>query len=129
MENLLPDIHDETDIKRLVDAFYESVNDDSLLSPIFNAHAKVNWSDHLPIMYQFWSSILLGTMTYKGQPFPKHIPLPIGKEHFERWVHLFKQTVNSLFSGVKAEEAKLRAENIAHMFQYKLDYIKQRNAP
>lgn len=127
MENPFPDIADEADIKRLVDTFYESVNQDPLLSSVFNDYAKVDWPHHLPIMYQFWSSLLLGTMTYKGQPFPNHIPLPISREHFEQWIKLFKQAVNSLFQGVKAEEAKLRAENIAHMFQYKLDYLKQHN--
>jgi hemoglobin len=125
MENHLPDITNEADIKRLVDTFYESINRDPLLAPIFNDHAKVNWAGHLPIMYRFWSSLLLGTTTYKGQPFTNHVPLPISREHFEQWITLFKQTVDSLFQGVKAEEAKLRAENIAHMFQYKLDWLKQ----
>jgi hemoglobin len=125
MENHKFDINDEEDVKRMVDAFYERVNADSLLSPVFNNVAHVDWIHHLPIMYRFWSSLLLGTMTYKGQPFPKHMPLPIGKEHFERWLDLFKLTVDALFRGVKAEEAKLRAENIAHMFQYRLEYMKQ----
>jgi hemoglobin len=125
MEIHRSDINDEADVKRLVDTFYDRVNADPLLAAVFNDVAQVNWPHHLPIMYRFWSSLLLGTMTYKGQPFPKHLPLPIGKEHFERWLELFKLTVDALFRGVKAEEAKLRAENIAHMFQYRLEYLKQ----
>lgn len=64
------DIEDEADIKLLVDTFYDSVNQDELLSPVFNGFAQVNWAHHLPAMYNFWSSVLFGTMAYKGQPFP-----------------------------------------------------------
>jgi truncated hemoglobin YjbI len=92
MEIHRSDINDEADVKRLVDTFYDRVNADPLLAAVFNDVAQVNWPHHLPIMYRFWSSLLLGTMTYKGQPFPKHLPLPIGKEHFERWLELFKLT-------------------------------------
>jgi hemoglobin len=123
-EIALPDITTEEDIKRLVDTFYASVNQDPLLEPVFNGHAQVDWPHHLPIMYQFWSSLLLGSASYKGQPFPKHMALPIGREHFERWLQLFHQTVDRLFSGDKAEEAKVRAQNVAYMFQYKMGLLR-----
>ncbi|MBF9255202.1 group III truncated hemoglobin [Pontibacter sp. 172403-2] len=114
------DIENEADIKLLVDTFYDSVNQDELLSPVFNGFAQVNWAHHLPVMYNFWSSVLFGTMAYKGQPFPKHLRLPITQQHFSRWVSLFTQTVNSLFEGAKAEETKQKATSIARIFQMKL---------
>ncbi len=64
------DISTEEDIKTLVDSFYERVNSDELLSPIFNQMTQVNWDEHLPTMYQFWSSLLLRSNTYRGQPWP-----------------------------------------------------------
>ncbi|GAB2781351.1 hemoglobin [Hymenobacter luteus] len=116
----MPDIASEADIRLLVDTFYEQVNHDPLLAPVFNEVAHVQWPRHLPIMYDFWSSILLGTGRYHGRPFPKHLPLPIDATHFQRWLELFEATVDMLFAGPKAEEAKVRALNIATMFEYRL---------
>lgn len=115
------DIEGEDDIKLLVDTFYDNVNQDNLLSPIFNSFAKVDWSLHLPVMYNFWSTVLFGSMAYKGQPFPKHLRLPIERTHFSRWTNLFTSTVDELFEGSKAEEAKQKALSIAHVFQLKME--------
>jgi hemoglobin len=128
MDNSNKDIRSIQDIKLLVDKFYEKVNNDNLLSWIFNDLSKVDWKTHLPVMYDFWSSILLGTKTYKGQPFDVHLYLPVEKKHFERWVSLFSKTVDENFSGPIAEEAKLRANTISEIFQYKIKIIKEDEA-
>jgi hemoglobin len=107
-------------VKKLVDKFYDKVNADELLSPVFNADAKVNWEEHLPKMYKFWGTQLIGTADYTGRPFPPHMELRIGKAHFERWLALFIETVNENFIGSTAETAKEKAKNIATVFQYKL---------
>ena len=112
------------DIKQMVDTFYDKVNKDKELSYIFNDFAKINWVTHLPIMYSFWSKLLLGEGDYRGNPFQKHIPLPIESHHFDRWVELFKQNIDEQFIGEIAEEAKLRAENIAYVFDNKLYMLK-----
>jgi hemoglobin len=119
------DIYTESDVKQLVDTFYASVNADDLLSPVFNDVAKIDWPHHLPAMYSFWNTLLFGKMDYKGQPFPKHLALPIEPRHFERWLHIFTATVDSLFAGEKAEEAKHRAASIAHLFQYKMGFCRR----
>lgn len=107
------------DIRLLVDTFYEKVRGDEILGPVFNE--KINdWPSHLDKMYSFWQSILLNQFTYSGAPFPKHASLPVGQEHFQRWLTLFYETVDSLFSGSKAQEAKFRATRIADVFQVKL---------
>lgn len=118
---ILPDIQTEADIKRLIDTFYDKVNTDELLSPVFNTVAKVHWPAHLPTMYDFWSSVLLGTSRYKGRPMARHFPLPIGPAHFQRWLALFQASVDSLFAGPKAEDAKLRAQSIGAMFQHRMN--------
>ncbi|WP_242920826.1 group III truncated hemoglobin [Pontibacter liquoris] len=117
------DIANEADIKLLVDTFYDAVNQDELLAPIFNDLAQVNWAKHLPVMYKFWSSVLLGTMAYKGQPFPKHLVLPLEQLHFARWVSLFTRTVDDLFEGTKASEIKQKAGSIAYIFQMKMGLL------
>ncbi len=125
MNKPLKTIQSREDIKQLVDRFYGKVNEDALLSPIFNDTAKVNWEAHLPIMYDFWSTMLLGEMSYKGNPFLKHIPLPVDKTHFDRWLKLFLETIDEHFEGEVAEEARKRASSIAGIFQYKLATLKQ----
>ncbi|RTQ49124.1 group III truncated hemoglobin [Hymenobacter gummosus] len=116
----LPDITTEADIRTLVDRFYDKVNQDELLGPIFNDVARVHWQAHLPTMYDFWSSLLLGTGRYKGRPFPKHWPLPIGSAHFRRWLQLFYAAVMENFAGPTAEQAKVKALNIAKMFEHRM---------
>ncbi|OGX82940.1 group III truncated hemoglobin [Hymenobacter glacialis] len=114
------DLHSEADIVRLVDTFYARVNEDALLRPIFNDVARVDWAAHLPTMYDFWSSVLLGTSRYKGRPMAKHFPLPIAAEHFRQWLALFYASVDELFAGPKATEAKLKAQNIGAMFEHRM---------
>ena len=116
----MPDIQTEADVKTLVDTFYNKVNADALLAPVFNDFAHVDWPAHLPRMYDFWSGLLLHTSRYRGQPFLKHLPLPIAGPHFQRWLVLFTRTVDELFAGPVAREAKLRAQNIAHVFESRL---------
>ena len=120
MTNPRPDIASEADIRRLVDGFYAKVVEDALLGPVFNDVAHVDWPRHLPVMYDFWSSLLLGTTRYQGRPFPKHLPLPIAAAHFQRWLALFEATVDELFAGPKAEEARVRARSIATLFEHRL---------
>ena len=114
------DIKSDEDIKLLIDTFYSKVNKDEILSPVFNDIAKINWEEHLPIMYSFWSTILFATERYKGDAFSFHKNLPINKKHFERWVKLFKETVDNNFSGEKAEEIKVRVDSMNIMFQKRL---------
>ena len=120
MTDSRPDIASEADVQLLVDTFYAKVNHDALLDPVFNGFAQVDWPTHLPKMYDFWSSLLLGTTRYHGRPFPKHLPLPIAAAHFQRWLALFEATVQELFAGPKAEEAKVRARSIATLFEHRL---------
>lgn len=116
----MKDITTLDDIKSLVDTFYERVRQDDLLGPIFNERIGDHWPRHLDTMYRFWQTVLLGEHTYMGSPFPKHMTLPIEGVHFEKWLALFTETVDSLFAGPVADDAKWRAARMAEMFNYKL---------
>ncbi|WP_343557536.1 group III truncated hemoglobin [Sphingobacterium sp.] len=111
------------DIKVLVDQFYSTVRKDRLLGPIFQERIQDNWAIHLEKMYSFWQTILLDEHNYFGSPFSPHINLPIDAQHFGQWLKLFEATVDQLYSGKKAEEAKWRAQKMAQMFQFKLEYL------
>ena len=114
------DILNREDIELLVNSFYDKVKQDSLLAPVFS---HVDWPNHLPIMYNFWSSMLFGDQTYNGNPFQKHIHLKIDVSHFNRWFELFKNTVEDHFVGMKADEVKSRAQSIAGVWQHKLGVL------
>ncbi len=112
------------DVKLLVDTFYTKVKDDTLLAPIFNARIDDRWPEHLEKMYTFWQTTLLGEHTYFGSPFPPHAQLPVDNRHFKQWITLFTQTVDELFTGDKAEEAKWRAGKMAEMFELKVNHFR-----
>ena len=127
MQNLKHDISSEEDIILMVDSFYKKVNKDDLLSPVFNQFSKVNWDIHLPKMYSFWNTLIFGQQSYKGNPFAAHINLPVNKAHFDRWVYLFDENIDELFVGTVANQTKLRAKSIAHIFQSKLAFSNPSN--
>jgi hemoglobin len=114
------DINNIDDIKQLVDTFYTSVRNDALIGPIFSNVIGNAWQPHLDRMYAFWNAALFSVPGFKGNPFAKHAPLPITAQHFSRWLYLFNQTVDELFEGPVADDAKKRAELMAIMFQAKL---------
>ncbi|MFV8356999.1 group III truncated hemoglobin [Flavobacterium sp. XS1P32] len=118
------DIASLEDIKLLVNTFYSQVQTDDFLGSIFNEKIGNRWPEHLEKMYRFWQTILLEVHTYSGSPFPPHKQLPVSKEHFDRWMELFTQTTDSLFTGALADEAKFRAKNMAEMFNYKIEYFR-----
>jgi len=112
------------DVKKLVDVFYDRIQQHQLLAPIFNGQIEDRWPEHLEKMYRFWQTVLLEEHTYFGSPFPPHAKLPVDGGHFAAWLALFNKTVDELFEGEKADEAKWRAAKMAEMFQLKIAHFK-----
>jgi hemoglobin len=110
------DIAAEADVEILVNVFYGKVREDDLLAPVFSPVVQ-NWNEHLKRMTDFWSTMLLYTKKYHADPLTKHLPLAIEKRHFDRWLYLFGETVDELFKGEIAENAKKRAASIARIMK------------
>jgi hemoglobin len=123
MQSKKPDIKNRSDIEKLVNVFYDKIKTDAKIGYLFTEVAKVNWEKHLPKMYDFWENILFSTGNYNGNPMGKHKELhqksEMNQGHFQHWNALFDETVDALFSGIKAEEIKERARNIAMAMMYK----------
>jgi hemoglobin len=117
------DIENIDHIKILVDTFYQKVQQDKLLGPIFTGAIR-DWPHHLEKMYRFWQTVLLDQHTYSGSPFPPHAHMPIDETHFNRWLQIFHETVDNLFTGKIAGEAKWRSEKMAAMFQHKIAFYR-----
>ena len=119
------DIKDRQDIYTIVDDFYKKLLHDPELKHFFE---KLNKEDslqkHLNILVDFWDNILFYTGAYKKNAMLPHIELnktkPFKNEHFERWLHLFHQSVDTNFKGEIAEVAKNRATSIATVMKLKI---------
>jgi len=123
--SVLKDIETRKDIELLVDAFYKRVITDDVIGIFFTKVMQLNLDKHIPIMYDFWDSLLLGSMKYKGNPMVKHIALskkePMHPKHFSRWLALWETTLLENFSGKKADEALQRATEIAELMKFKIE--------
>ena len=102
-------------IAALVDTFYGRVRQDLLLAPVF---ARVeNWDEHLAKLRAFWSSVVLMSGRYHGQPMQAHFPLTIEPRHFDRWLALFEQTTADLCPPAAAALFMEKARRIADSFE------------
>ena len=111
-------------IAHLVHAFYEQAIADEVIGSFFNEAMETPLEKHLPIIINFWSSLILDTNIYKGNPMMKHLELnekmKLETFHFDRWLELWEQTVDELYVGTNAETAKKKAFQIAQLMQLKI---------
>ncbi len=121
----MTDITSRADIEKLITAFYEKVKLDTTIGFIFNDVVKINWAAHIPIIIDFWESILLDNPVYTKNAMEVHFDInkkvSLQKEHFKSWVQLFTSTVDELFEGKTAALAKTRAKSIASVMQLKMN--------
>ncbi|MGY0039394.1 group III truncated hemoglobin [Pedobacter sp. NJ-S-72] len=94
-----------------------------MIGTVFN-NVVQDWDPHLRKMYAFWNAVLFGVPGFTGNPFARHAPLPINSEHFQRWILLFYDTIDSLFVGEMAVNTKKKAETMSIMFLSKFDAMR-----
>ncbi len=115
------DLQTPDDIRRLVETFYTAVRPDPQIGHFFT---ELDWDHHIPRIVSFWSMVLFGDRSYTGDPMTAHQRLhqriPMERTHFDRWLALWTTTVDQLFSGPKAEEAKDRARTIAAVMAHRV---------
>ena len=105
-------------IHDVVHTFYATIRTDPALGPIFNRVIGENWDAHLAKMCDFWSSVLLMTGRFEGNPMAKHVEVGgLRPTHFARWLHLFRQTVEKLCPEPAAAMFVMRSEMIATALQ------------
>jgi hemoglobin len=110
---------DEHSIADMVDTFYGAIRHDGMLGPIFEDAIGDEWTPHLTKMKAFWSSVLLASRTYKGNPMIAHLKLPpLTEAHFARWLKLWRETAAVLCSEELADVFIRRAETIGARLLY-----------
>ena len=117
----LPDIANEQDVLRLVGSFYAAVRPDPVIGHFFS---ELDLDRHIPLIASFWCTVLLGARSYAGDPMTAHLRLhqrmPMQRTHFDRWLSIWERTVDALFRGPKADEARQRARTIAAVMAHKV---------
>lgn len=123
--DIKPDIETRADIERFIKAFYETVRADEVLGIIFNEVVQMDWDHHIPLITDFWETILLDNPVYTHNAMEVHYTLnriyPLTKQHFDTWLRIFNETIDSLFSGSRTELAKKRAHSIAMLMLHKME--------
>jgi len=117
----MKDIKNREDINALMRSFYQRAIGDEIIGYIFTDVAKLDLEHHLPIIGDFWETLLFGSGNYQKHgrnPLQVHALLnlktPLFPKHFRRWLEIFTETIDEMFTGTRAEFAKSRAEAIAN---------------
>ncbi len=113
-------IKNRADIENLVNSFYSKIREDDMLGPIFNSHIPNDmWKVHLDKLSDFWETNLFGVAKFKGSPTQKHINVDknlnygIEQKHFGKWLELWFETIDDLFTGEYADKAKDSARKMS----------------
>jgi len=109
----------ESDIARLVDRFYDRVQADPVLGPVFNPIVH-DWPEHKRTLVSFWSSVALRSGAYRGNPMAAHRPHPIEAGHFDHWLGLWRETADEVLSPSHAALFAGYASRIARSLRYGL---------
>jgi hemoglobin len=111
----------EPAIATLVRQFYGKARRDPTIGPVFE-DAVEDWDEHLAKLCDFWSSVMLTTGRYKGNPMAAHIKWPIEPGFFDRWLGLWAETAGEVFTPAAAEQFKVKAERIAESLKLAMFY-------
>ncbi|MCK0178341.1 group III truncated hemoglobin [Flavobacteriaceae bacterium S0862] len=110
------DIKTRDDIFKLVSTFYAKVRLNEILAPFFDRID--DWEEHFERLTNFWESSLFLKTKYLGDPLVAHAKADrehgnkISELHFGVWLNLWFETIEELFEGETAENAKRRARKM-----------------
>ena len=117
------DVVDRSAVHEMVRAFYATILKDEMLAPIFtkalgNDIKGGKWHEHLNTLDNFWLMMMTGERgNYGGHPYPPHAFLgPLTREHFERWLELFRATIDQYFVPEIADKFYEKADILAEQF-------------
>ena len=124
------DLKTRADVFLLVSTFYEKVRNDETLAPFFNDAIK-DWDEHLERLTTFWESSLFLRGKNLGDPLAAHVKVDkdnnnaITELHFGIWLNLWYQTIDELFEGDYAQNAKRRARKMSTFLYLKIFEARQ----
>lgn len=111
------DLVDRADVEALLRRFYNrALTDDVLIEPFAELRSE-GLDNHIPIMCDFWETVLFRAGRYRGSALTVHRVIhqrtPLSSKHFVRWLTIWRATVDEMYRGPAAERAKVQAARIA----------------
>ncbi len=101
-------------ITELLSVFYGRVRKDPELGPVFNDIVD-DWPEHLARLEDFWSSLMLASGHYKGNPLVMHNLHSdrITPTMFDRWLEIWTATTNEMIAPEIAMVMQTKARRIS----------------
>jgi hemoglobin len=120
------DIESREQLEAFLWAFYKKAFADELIGHFFIEVVPLNLETHVPVIANFWESVAFNKPSYRKNVMEVHKHIhhlsKIRKEHLDRWVKLFTETLAENFDGDRAELMKQRARSIATLMDIKLNH-------
>jgi hemoglobin len=93
-----------------------------VLGRVFEAAIEADeWPEHLATMRRFWSSVMLASGRYSGNPVSVHRAVQgLERPMFARWLDLFEATAAELFAPAQSALFVAKARRIATSLQLTL---------
>lgn len=121
------DLANRTDVAALLRRFYGRALDDEVLAEPFTELRSSGLDSHLPVMCDFWETVLFRAGRYRGSALTAHRDLhlrtPLRARHFVRWLTIWNDTVDAMYRGPVAEHAKVQAARIAWAMHRRLNGV------
>ena len=122
------DIQNRDDIYLLVKTFYLKLMNDDLMSHFFvDFEQPENLETHLQTLVDFWENVLFYSGGYRKNAMAPHLKIhkqkPFSSEHFKAWLSMFNASIDALFEGENAHNAKSRALSIATVMEIKVSEL------
>ncbi|WP_394364231.1 group III truncated hemoglobin [Formosa algae] len=133
MNPIKSDLKNRDDVFLLVSTFYDKIRKDDALGPFFN-RLITDWPAHIERLTSFWESSLFLKTKYYGNPLEVHIKVDeehnnsITDKHFGAWLNFWVQTVDELFEGDMANNAKQRARKMGTFLYINIFQARQNKA-
>jgi hemoglobin len=127
LDQACADLADRADIEALLRRFYGRVLDDDVLAEAFTEVRTKGLDSHIPVMCDFWETVLFRAGRYRGSALHAHRNVhsqtPLSGYHFVRWLTTWQDTVDEMYCGPVAEHAKVQASRIAWAMNRRLTGI------
>jgi hemoglobin len=118
------DLANRADVDALLRRFYGEVLVDDILAKPFMGIRMNGLESHLPVMCDFWETVLFRSGLYHGSAVRAHQPVhdrhALRARHFLRWLTLWNSTVDEMYRGPIAEHTKIQAARIARAMHRRL---------
>ena len=116
-DQAVTDLTSRADVEALLRRFYGRVLVDDVLAEPF-AELRIRGLDsHIPVMCDFWETVLFRAGLYRGSALHAHRHVhqrtSLSGRHFVRWLTTWNTTVDEIYRGPVAERAKTQAARIA----------------